>query len=70
MVTSNEQEPESKEVEETDAPLLPTNRTALKHNSKKKKKKVKAFASMVAAGMVGSVLTLTVLPLYQLHGSV
>ena len=62
MVTSSEPEPEGKAVEETDTPLLPTNRTALKHNSKKKKKKVKAFASMVAAGMVGSVLTLTVLP--------
>jgi serine protease Do len=39
----------------------PANRVELK-NSAKKKRNVKGFASMVAAGVVGSVLTLTVLP--------
>ncbi|MEH7115570.1 S1C family serine protease [Neobacillus niacini] len=62
IMISSEPEPESKEVVETEAPLLPTNRVELKNNSKGKKKKVKAFTSMIAAGVVGSVLTLTVLP--------
>lgn len=55
---------ESKEVEvseEEPISIQPTNRVELK-NSTKKKRKVKGFVSMVAAGMVGSVLTLTVLP--------
>ncbi|MEH7272744.1 S1C family serine protease [Neobacillus vireti] len=38
------------------------NRIEFKNHTKKKKKGVKSFASMVAAGVVGSVLTLTVLP--------
>jgi serine protease Do len=40
----------------------PANRVELKNSAKKKKRNVKSFASMVAAGVVGSVLTLTVLP--------
>jgi serine protease Do len=40
----------------------PANRVELINNAKKKKRNVKDFASMVAAGVVGSVLTLTVLP--------
>lgn len=40
----------------------PTKRVEFKNNTKKKRKKAKGFASMVAAGVVGSVLTLTVLP--------
>lgn len=39
----------------------PTNRVEFK-NSAKKKRNIKGFASMVAAGVIGSVLTLTVLP--------
>ncbi|SDN75127.1 S1C family serine protease [Bacillus sp. OK048] len=62
IVTSSEPGPESKEVEATDESLPITNRVELKNSSKKKKKKVKGFVSMVAAGVVGSVLTLTVLP--------
>lgn len=47
-----------------DDPLTdqPANRVELKNSAKKKKRNVKGFASMVAAGVVGSVLTLTVLP--------
>lgn len=48
--------------ESSDETVQPANRVELKNNSKKKKKKIKGFASMVAAGVVGSVLTLTVLP--------
>jgi serine protease Do len=40
----------------------PTKRVEFKNNTKKKRRKVKGFVSMVAAGVVGSVLTLTVLP--------
>lgn len=46
-------------------PPLPeqsTNRVEYKNSAKKKKRNIKGFASMVAAGVVGSVLTLTVLP--------
>jgi serine protease Do len=43
-------------------PEQPANRVEFKNSTKKKRKKVKGFASMVAAGVVGSVLTLTVLP--------
>jgi serine protease Do len=46
-------------------PTLPeqsTNRVEYKNSAKKKKRNIKGFASMVAAGVVGSVLTLTVLP--------
>ena len=46
-------------------PPLPeqsNNRVEFKNSAKKKKRNVKGFASMVAAGVVGSVLTLTVLP--------
>ncbi|WHX98790.1 S1C family serine protease [Neobacillus sp. DY30] len=43
-------------------PEQPTNRVEFKNSAKKKKRNVKGFASMVAAGVVGSVLTLTVLP--------
>ncbi len=48
----------------SDEPLTeqPANRVELKNSAKKKKRNVKGFASMVAAGVVGSVLTLTVLP--------
>lgn len=60
---------ESKELEEKEEvraeeslTLQPTNRLQLKNNTKKKKRNIKGFASMVAAGVVGSVLTLTVLP--------
>ncbi|MEC1525280.1 S1C family serine protease [Neobacillus niacini] len=40
----------------------PTNRFEFKNSAKKKKRNIKGFASMVAAGVIGSVLTLTVLP--------
>jgi serine protease Do len=63
VYTASESTPETNELEETkEETLQPTNRVELKNSSKKKKKKLKGFASMVAAGMVGSVLTLTVLP--------
>lgn len=52
--------PESISEEPLAAP--PTNRAELKNSVKKKKRNVKGFVSMVAAGVVGSVLTLTVLP--------
>ncbi|MDR7075564.1 serine protease Do [Neobacillus niacini] len=58
---SEERSQESTE-ERSEEPLQPTNRVELKNNSKNKKKKLKGFASMVAAGVVGSVLTLTILP--------
>ena len=48
--------------ESSDEAVQPANRVELKNNSKKKKKQLKGFASMVVAGVVGSVLTLTVLP--------
>lgn len=59
------QEPERKGFEEpSEQPLLdsPTNRIEYQNSAKKKKRNFKGFASMVAAGVVGSVLTLTVLP--------
>lgn len=59
------QEPERKGFEEpSEQPLLdsPTNRIKYQNSAKKKKRNFKGFASMVAAGVVGSVLTLTVLP--------
>ena len=63
VYTASESTPETNEFEETKEETLQlTNRVELKNSSKKKKKKLKGFASMVAAGMVGSVLTLTVLP--------
>lgn len=48
----------------SDEPLTPqpANRVELKNSAQKKKRNVRGFASMVAAGVVGSVLTLTVLP--------
>ncbi|MFB3166452.1 S1C family serine protease [Neobacillus sp. 179-C4.2 HS] len=56
-------------VEKSEEPILEqslseqsTNRVEYKNSAKKKKRKIKGFASMVAAGVVGSVLTLTVLP--------
>lgn len=62
-------EPERKgfvEPEEggSEQPLLEnlTNRVEFKNSAKKKKRNFKGFVSMVAAGVVGSVLTLTVLP--------
>lgn len=61
-------EPESKVVEteegSSEEVILeqPINRIELKNSAKKKKRNVKGFTSMVAAGVVGSVLTLTVLP--------
>ncbi|MEH7009407.1 S1C family serine protease [Neobacillus niacini] len=61
-------EPESKVVETEEGSSeevlseQPTNRIELKNSANKKKRNVKGFASMVAAGVVGSVLTLTVLP--------
>jgi serine protease Do len=63
VFTASESTPETNELEETkEETLQPTNRVELKNSSKKKKKKLKGFATMVAAGVVGSVLTLTVLP--------
>lgn len=54
---------EIKEVRSEDSLTeSPINRMELKNSAKKKKRNVKGFASMVAAGVVGSVLTLTVLP--------
>ncbi|MFJ5763009.1 S1C family serine protease [Neobacillus sp. NPDC093182] len=48
----------------SDEPLTaqPANRVEIKNSAQKKKRNVRGFASMVAAGVVGSVLTLTVLP--------
>jgi serine protease Do len=47
-----------------DEPVMtqPSNRVEYINSTKKRKRNVKGFASMVAAGVVGSVLTLTVLP--------
>ena len=67
VLTDNEpvgraEELEEEKNEEEIVTEQPTKRVELKNNTKKKRKKVKGFASMVAAGVVGSVLTLTVLP--------
>ncbi|MFP7299393.1 S1C family serine protease [Neobacillus niacini] len=52
---------EEKIIEELETEQ-PGNRIEFKNSTKKKKRKVKGFVSMVAAGVVGSVLTITVLP--------
>jgi serine protease Do len=77
LFTQLNQETESESANESDSEVLeiskegrlgeslaeqPTNRVEFKNSAKKKKRNVKGFASMVAAGVVGSVLTLTVLP--------
>ncbi|NWQ41978.1 serine protease [Bacillus sp. EB106-08-02-XG196] len=67
LLTENEpvgktEELEVEKNEEETVPEQPANRVEFKNSTKKKRKKVKGFASMVAAGVVGSVLTLTVLP--------
>jgi serine protease Do len=67
LLTENEpvgktEELEVEKKEEETVPEQPANRVEFKNSTKKKRKKVKGFASMVAAGVVGSVLTLTVLP--------
>lgn len=67
LLTENEpvgktEELEVEKDEEETVPEQPANRVEFKNSTKKKRKKVKGFASMVAAGVVGSVLTLTVLP--------
>jgi serine protease Do len=54
--------PEEQNILEDSIAAQPANRVELINNAKKKKRNVKGFASMVAAGVVGSVLTLTVLP--------
>jgi serine protease Do len=55
---------EETEEESTEGPITiqPSNRVEYINSTKKRKRNVKGFASMVAAGVVGSVLTLTVLP--------
>ncbi len=55
---------EETEEESTAEPITiqPSNRVEYINSTKKRKRNVKGFASMVAAGVVGSVLTLTVLP--------
>jgi serine protease Do len=63
LAVNNRERLDETEEEVSREPLSeqPTNRVEFK-NSAKKKRNLKGFASMVAAGVVGSVLTLTVLP--------
>ncbi|WP_419886960.1 S1C family serine protease [Neobacillus niacini] len=59
----NELEPRRLDEPEIEESLeQPTNRVEFKNSAKKKKRNIKGFTSMVAAGVIGSVLTLTVLP--------
>jgi serine protease Do len=63
--SADEPEKRVEDIEQTQNEIVteqPTNRVELKNSTRKKKRNVKGFASMVAAGVVGSVLTLTVLP--------
>jgi serine protease Do len=63
--SADEPEKRVEKIEQTQKELVmeqAANRVEFKNSTKKKKRNVKGFASMVAAGLVGSVLTLTVLP--------
>jgi serine protease Do len=65
VYSADEPDKRTEEIEQTQKEMVteqPANRVEFKNNTKKKKRNVKGLASMVAAGVVGSVLTLTVLP--------
>jgi serine protease Do len=65
VYSADEPDKRTEEIEQTQKEMVteqPANRVEFKNSTKKKKRNVKGFASMVAAGVVGSVLTLTVLP--------